>query len=88
MNEQFALFLFDECQPCGGVNDLDMIGSLADCVSRAESTDHDTAAQVVEMQTLTVVQYGGWTYTPLDRMTGLTADRGKIVWRYEWAKST
>jgi hypothetical protein len=84
---RFALFLFDECEPSGGVNDLALIGSLDECIGRAEQSDHEKVAQVVTMDTLKVVKYGGWAYTPLDQITGLTADVGKIVWKYQWVEA-
>lgn len=85
MNESFALFLFDESESAGGADDLCMIGSLADCMSRAEASDHFALAQIADMQTLAVIKRGRWDYTPLHEITGLESDRGKIDWKYQWS---
>lgn len=85
MNESFALFLFDESEAAGGADDLCMVGTLSECVSRAESSGHFELAQIAEMPSLKVIKRGHWHYTPLHHATGLEADRGKIVWSYQWS---
>lgn len=81
---RYALFVMGKYDAAGGLDDLKFVGDLDECVRRAEQSSHDQYAHIADLEQLKIVRRGSWRYTPKDRITGLTADRGAIVWEYEW----
>jgi len=77
----YLLFLVSEDEASGGINDLALVGTMAECMTRAEASDHDQLAQIVQLDSLTRtpwVRRGGWTYDP-SPIAGQP-----ITWAYVW----
>ena len=81
---KFALFLYDPYEAGGGLNDLEFVGTMDDCVALAEKEDSYRAAHIAEVETLRVVKTGHTKYFPLHEETGLSSDRGKGQYRFVW----
>lgn len=62
IHDKYALFLFQEYVPCGGIKDLGMIGSLDECVACAEQSDYSYVSHIVLLPGLDVVKEGEWQY--------------------------
>lgn len=82
MTERYALFIHDEYEAEGGVNDLAHIGTMQECVQLAEQSDRHAAAHIATMEDLAIVKTGQWNYTP-SPLVGQP-----ITWHYEWLEVT
>lgn len=61
---QHALFMFDMYYPSGGVDDLVMVGTLDECIQRAEAQKEFDIVQIAELPSLKVVRTGRWEREP------------------------
>ena len=78
---KYLLFLVNKNEAAGGINDLVLVGTMAECMARAEASDHRQLAQIVQLDSLTHtpwVRRGGWTY----RVVGLP--KAGLDWSYYW----
>jgi hypothetical protein len=78
----YALFLFTPCEAAGGIDDLECVGTLEECIAKAEASR--SYAQIVELPSLRVVRRGDTVSHALSDDTGLTKDRGTRVHSYRW----
>lgn len=78
--QQYALFMFEPFEACGGVDDLYMIGTLEQCIETAEKSSPSKSSHIAQLPSLKVVQRGEWHYTrhPLVGHEG--------TYSYEWTK--